>query len=178
MNIISFLDTAVINFFESIRTPILTGFFKFVTFWGEWPIVLAVVAIISFIIFRRLKMMPALILWFATIGSAIDAHILKALVHRPRPIISIIENSSFSFPSAHATLAAACYGFIIYLAAMHAKNKRLRKVIIIGGSIAVALIAISRLYLGAHYLSDVVAGLLLGGAWLAICIYIFKIIKK
>ena len=178
MNFISHLDTATLNFFESIRSPFLTYFFKAVTTLGEWWFILIIVAIISFLFFRKFKMMPVLILWLLAIGSAIDAHILKVLFHRERPIDSLVENGTFSFPSAHATLAMACYGFAIYLALKNIRREWLRKIIAYLGPAGIMLIAASRLYLGAHYLSDVVAGLLLGGAWLAIGIYAIKLTRQ
>ena len=178
MNFISHLDTATLNFFESIRSPFLIYFFKAVTTLGEWWFILIIVAIISFLFFRKFKMMPVLILWLLTIGSAIDSYILKVLFHRERPIDSLVENGTFSFPSAHATLAMACYGFIIYLVLKNIRREWLRKIIAYLGPMSITLIAVSRLYLGAHYLSDVIAGLLLGGAWLAIGIYILKIVRR
>ena len=178
MSFISLLDTAAVNFFESIRSPFLIYFFKAVTTLGEWWFILIIVAIISFFFFRKLRMRPALILWLLTIGSAIDSYILKVLFHRERPIDSLVENGTFSFPSAHATLAIACYGFIIYLVLKNIRREWLRKIIIYLGPVGITLIAASRLYLGAHYLSDVIAGLLLGGAWLAIGIYILKIVRR
>jgi undecaprenyl-diphosphatase len=95
----------------------------------------------------------------ATISSELCIGPLKALADRPRPPASLIVTSAASFPSGHA-IAGAVTAFGIVIVVMHATPRRL---VFIGTAPAFAgLVAISRTYLGAHWLSDVVAGTFIG----------------
>jgi undecaprenyl-diphosphatase len=91
---------------------------------------------------------------------------LKVLFHRPRPtpVGGFIDAQQYSFPSGHAMVSAAFYFFIAYLAWRLMKG-RWRIVLVVGLVLLVLLIGLSRLYLQAHYLSDVIAGYLAGFLW-------------
>ncbi|MEM5312398.1 phosphatase PAP2 family protein [Paraburkholderia sp. JHI869] len=105
--------------------------------------------------------------WVAAIAAAATSvKLLKFTVQRSRPT-SIYEGiESFSFPSSHATLSIVVYGFLTYLVCRG--HRRQVQVRIVGISAAViALISISRIYLGVHWFSDILAGLSLGTAWIA-----------
>lgn len=105
--------------------------------------------------------------WTVAIASVeASAKLLKFAVQRSRPV-SIYEGiESFSFPSSHATLSIVVYGFLTYLVCRG--HRRATQIRIAGTSVSViALISFSRLYLGVHWFSDVLAGLSLGTAWVA-----------
>ena len=101
--------------------------------------------------------------------------LLKNIVQRPRPIdYRLIEEVGYSFPSGHSMISMAFYGFIIFLIFRYGKNKN--KVfweVLLG--IIIFLIGISRIYLGVHYASDVVAGFLIAIFYLFV--YITVILK-
>lgn len=91
---------------------------------------------------------------------------LKLLFERARPSSSdaIMEAAGYSFPSGHATKAAAIYGIAAILAAVYLRDRKRFRAVVIGLAAAVILIVgISRIYLGVHYPTDVIAGWLLGG---------------
>jgi membrane-associated phospholipid phosphatase len=94
---------------------------------------------------------------------------IKLLVARPRPEpqAGIIE-TGYSFPSGTATKAAALYGFLTYLLTRELNSKRQRQALTAAATLLIATIAFSRLALSVHYLSDVVAGVLLGGLWVVV----------
>ena len=95
--------------------------------------------------------------------------ILKHIVQRPRPMeYRIIDESGYSFPSGHSMVSAAFYGFLIYLIYRNVKNKYVKWFSILGLSMLVILIGISRIYLGVHYTSDVIAGFLISISYLII----------
>ncbi|TAM18757.1 MAG: phosphatase PAP2 family protein [Pandoraea sp.] len=105
--------------------------------------------------------------WTVAVASAqASVKLLKFAVQRSRPV-SIYEGIEiFSFPSSHATLSIVVYGFLTYLVCRG--RRRAAQVRIAGASASViALISFSRLYLGVHWFSDVLAGLSLGTAWVA-----------
>ena len=109
---------------------------------------------------------------------------LKALIARPRPSALIIDfipikTGGLSFPSGHSVLSAGVYGFLLVIILMELKGA-LRIVTASCVIILVALIGLSRIYLGAHYLSDVIGGLLLGSAWctLLAIFFLYTLDKK
>lgn len=97
--------------------------------------------------------------------------ILKNLVQRPRPIeYRLIDETGYSFPSGHSMVSTAFYGFIIYLIYNNVKNKKIRFTLIALLSILILTIGTSRIYLGVHYTSDVIAGFLISISYLVIYI--------
>jgi undecaprenyl-diphosphatase len=102
-------------------------------------------------------------------GSGAFSLLGKVAFHRQRPPgIGVYTEASFSFPSGHATIAAAFYGFIVYYLWRQAQNWNIRLNLLFGGSALILAIGFSRLYLGVHFLSDVLGGYLLGFMWLII----------
>jgi membrane-associated phospholipid phosphatase len=146
--------------------------FSIVTFWGN-SLVISVGTGLLGLWFARRKRRNQLIFLFSTVGGAALLNlILKHIFLRPRPIFpqAFLVVSGFSFPSGHAMISLAFYGAIAYLAFSMLKRRR-SKLLAAGGALVVsALIGFSRLYLGVHYLSDVLAGWAAGGLWLAVCI--------
>ena len=110
------------------------------------------------------------ILIWANLGiSTLLNQILKYIVQRPRPTeFRIIDESGYSFPSGHSMVSAAFYGFLIYLIYKNVKNKYLKWTLITMLSILIISIGTSRIYLGVHYTSDVLAGFLISISYLII----------
>lgn len=110
--------------------------------------------------------------------------ILKFIFARPRPLdINLIEELGYSFPSAHAMISTAFYGFIIYLIWQTKISKRRKWISSILLSILIVLIGITRIYLGVHYASDVFAGMLISISYLVLFTsiaskYLYKNNKK
>ena len=172
MDFIKGLDESVLGFIEQMRTPFLTVFFKFVTYLGEWAVVLPIALIVSTILILKRRRKQDAILAFISLGGLSVAFLLKNIVHRARPLGGLVTETSFSFPSAHAVMSVVFYGFIIYLLLPKIKNKKLKALKIFIASILVLLVGFSRLYLGVHYLSDVLAGYTIGAIWLLLGIYL------
>lgn len=101
--------------------------------------------------------------------------ILKVIVQRPRPVgYRLIEESGYSFPSGHSMVSAAFYGFLIYLIYRNIKNRYIKYSIITVLTLLIISIGISRIYLGVHYASDVLAGFIISICYLIIFISIIK----
>lgn len=101
--------------------------------------------------------------------------LLKNIVQRPRPNeFRLIDETGYSFPSGHSMVSMAFYGFLIYLIYKFVKSKRLKWVLIIILSALIITIGISRIYLGVHYTSDVLAGFTISVSYLVIYTSIVK----
>ena len=99
--------------------------------------------------------------------------LLKFAIQRDRPFgVAIMIEKGFSFPSGHSMVSTAFYGFLIYLVYRYCQNNKLKYSFIFGLSCLIFLIGISRVYLGVHYMSDVVAGFFLSIAYLILYIRI------
>jgi len=148
--------------FLNIRTGIGSVIFSIVTQIGNWQLVIpALLIIVYFLVKKKLKkfIVPFL---FTVISAEAIAFVGKLLVHRTRPFGGAITELDFSFPSGHATIAVAFYGYLAYLLIKTQKDKIKRPLILIGALGLILIIGYSRLYLGVHYVSDVLAGYLVG----------------
>lgn len=106
-------------------------------------------------------------MWLAFVGAEATSWSVKFVAGRARPpFIEGLTAASPSFPSAHATVAVAAYGFLALTMAAGMPARRTEVLAV--AALLVALIGFSRLLLSFHYLSDVVGGVLVGGAWLAL----------
>ena len=111
-----------------------------------------------------------LVTWLAAVsGSALLNWLLKGLFQRPRPHFAhpLVVESSYSFPSGHAMESFVAYGMLAYLAVLALRTWEARVAVVCGAALLVVLIGFSRMYLGVHYFSDVIAGYAAGGVWLS-----------
>ncbi len=108
----------------------------------------------------------------AFVGGALLNNILKSVIHRPRPYAASASLShSWSFPSGHAMVSLIAYGMLTYvLIILGPRSRRVQLAIAGCATLLVLAIGLSRLYLGAHYFSDVVGGYAAGMLWLSACI--------
>jgi len=170
-------DSSVYNAISSLKSNFLTVFFKTITrFADEEPLIL--IAIICLIAIKNRKVGASIAV--NLVSSAFINHLIKEIVQRQRPPIEfrMVEESSFSFPSGHAMTSATFYGLIIYFIFKNVKNKKLRNTICTVLSLLIFLIGISRIYLGVHYASDVLAGFTLAIVYLVLyIIFILKLFK-
>lgn len=168
--IIVSIDIRVANLLTIFRSAELTTFFFWVTLFGKSKIILLfTIATISILWIwkKRLYIIPLLV---SIAGSVSFTLIGKIVFHRARPNVAMYTENSFSFPSGHATIAVAFYGFLTYLLIRNSKKWKYKINIFFAGSITILLIGFSRLYLGVHYVSDVWGGYLVGAIWLIIAI--------
>jgi len=166
---IAVIDPRLERFVVMHRTAAATGLMRSVTWLGSSVVLTPLVLLVGgFFIVRRADHRPFAMLAASLLGAVLLSDIVKPLVHRPRPParfdISAHHVTGFSFPSGHATEALAVWGMLALLAA--AKMPRRRYVPIVLSILVVALVGASRIYLGAHWLSDVLGGYALGGMWL------------
>ncbi len=156
------------------RTAFWTGFFKIFTYLGEFYF-LVIVVLIMLIVLKQ-KHIGLSTLFGLALASIINV-VIKYIVRRPRPSdLMIIDEIGFSFPSAHAMLSLLIFGMIIYFVCTRLKNLPLKVVISSVLVILILAIGFSRIYLGVHYLSDVIAGCCIGLAVTIVSISIFNLL--
>ena len=133
---------------------------------------------LALIISLKNKKVSILILLNLIISTTLN-QVLKFIIQRPRPTeFRIIDEKGYSFPSGHSMVSAAFYGFLIYLICKNIKNKYLKWGLITLLSCIVLLIGTSRIYLGVHYTSDVIAGFLISISYLIIFTHFSKEFMK
>ena len=178
------LDQEVLRWFQDHQTPAMNQVMVNLTGLGQRTVVtvVGVLAALGFLILRRPR--PALLVVLATFGSWGLVDGVKWAVRRPRPAgvhrlepsllsraLSRVEEhqtgglppptpteKGYSFPSSHALSSTATYLTIALLAARRLRRRWTRILVVVGSALLVFVIGVTRLYVGAHYLSDVVAG--------------------
>jgi len=159
-------DAIVYGLLQKLRTPAADSLMVAITELGDAQVLLPVILVaLAWFIAHRLWQTAGY--WLAAIGVAgVLVDVLKLTLRRPRPGPLYGGIEQFSFPSGHATLSIVAYGFLAFLLC-RGERGRLRKAYLLAAALLIALIAFSRLYLGAHWLSDVLGGLSFGAAWVA-----------
>ena len=147
---------------SDFATPIA----KIITTLGGATVILFIT--LMFLLFSKNKKIGISVLVNLMIIVSLNT-ILKNIVQRPRPTeYRIINETGYSFPSGHSMVSMAFYGYLIYLIFKLVKNKKIKIPLIIILSILIGSIGISRIYLGVHYTSDVLAGFAISLSYLII----------
>jgi len=163
-------DARVTRFLVDHRVAWVTALMKGVTRLGSDVVVIPlVVALGGYLLIRRKKWRPLVLLAAALIGANACYQIAKPLVSRARPPepLHLVAVTGYSFPSGHATTAIAVWGSVALVLAA-GRKRWVKTAIWTCAGLITALVAFSRVYLGVHWWTDVVAGLALGGAWLCV----------
>jgi membrane protein DedA with SNARE-associated domain/membrane-associated phospholipid phosphatase len=164
------VDVRIANLLAALRTETLTDVFTWITLLGKYQIILAFMAVAVGFLWLWRKLSYVLPLLTSVAGSEAFTYLGKLAFHRARPETAVYAEHSFSFPSGHATIAVAFYGFAGYLIARATQRWNRKVNIIFATIILIAAIGFSRIYLGEHYLSDVWSGYLVGAMWLIIAV--------
>jgi undecaprenyl-diphosphatase len=146
--------------------------FAMITFLGNALIISTGTLLIGVWLAERRNWRKLTLLFSAVAGGALLNLVLKNVFQRTRPLIpgAYSVETGFSFPSGHSMISLVFYGAVAYIALTYVKSKKQKIFIIAGALVICALVGFSRLYLGVHFLTDVLAGWAAGGLWLAICI--------
>ncbi|WP_052738042.1 phosphatase PAP2 family protein [Bacillus sp. SA1-12] len=180
LKMITALDINVTLFSEKMRSPFLTDFFLFISDIGSIKFYLPISAAIAVFFILKRKVLDALLLLAILFSVRLLNYQLKEIFSRERPHFNAVyEASHYSFPSGHSMNSAAIYSFICYILITRFIHKKYQKqAMLLSTIILIALIGISRIYLGVHYLTDVIAGFSAGIAWFIIVATIFDKMGK
>ena len=164
-------DTTVLQWLGAHQTPFLTAFMVEVTPLGTGTVVLMIVGVAAAFLWHTEHKHSARLLLAATAGNILLNGVLKLYFHRPRPEVFVWQTHavSSSFPSGHAMSATVVYGTVAYLLARLQRHRWARVLTLSAAVLIIALICSTRLYLGVHYPSDVLAGIVVGLAWSGFC---------
>jgi membrane-associated phospholipid phosphatase len=164
------LDAQVAHWFYGHQSAQLNSLMATVSWLHTWPIGLVGGAFLAWLAWRRAWRWAIAGSCTVLGGMALNT-LLKLAFHRERPTLSGLASAlqTYSFPSGHALAATVLYGVFAAYAIRNLRSAPARTAVLIGAALIVALVAFSRIYLGVHYLSDVLAAIAEGVAWLALC---------
>lgn len=168
--IVKFYPEMLVSFDQPIQTAIrgdlpetLTLLFRAITHLIDIPVIISWVLIVAFVFYRKQWKMES----YLMLGNLTLAGILivtfKNIYQRPRPeIVHLVEEKGFSFPSGHSLAVTLMVGSLIVILSQRIKNTTWRKIVQILLSLYIVSVLVSRIYLGVHYPSDVIASLCVG----------------
>jgi undecaprenyl-diphosphatase len=165
------LDDRITAWFQGHATAELTKFWRTASFFGSVIFLTSASAGLAFVLTVRRSFYRLLALTLTVGGGAVVNLTLKHLFHRQRPVFEnpLVTLSSFGFPSGHTMGATLFYG-VLALVITHSIASWPRRIFTgCAGAVIIGLIGVSRIYLGAHYFTDVIGAIAVGLAWLAFC---------
>jgi undecaprenyl-diphosphatase len=177
---ITVLDASLAQWLHAHAQPALTRLMLAVAYVHSVPGTLAIACLLGWWLHRRGAHAWVLALAATVPGGLALNVLLKLAFHRARPHFDdpLLTLPTYSFPSGHAVSAALVYGFLACYLVRHLHGWGARVAVAAAACLLVALVAVSRMYLGVHYLSDVLAGVTEGCAWLAICITSMSTLRR
>ncbi|WP_243385125.1 phosphatase PAP2 family protein [Bacillus kexueae] len=172
-------DEQVVLLVEEWRTPLLTTWMIFFTYVGSIKVMGPITMLLAFIFLLNRKLIEIVFLFMTFFSVRLVNTFLKLLFERERPSFDrVMESGGFSFPSGHAMNSIAVFGFILILLLQITKNKIVKVLITFMVVILVLFIGLSRVYVGVHYPTDILAGFFAGGSWLLILVAFYNKVRQ
>lgn len=171
----SVIDDPIRSEILSWRTDWFTSIMKTITYLGNWQIITLICLILLAI--RKTRKTYGVPLSIGALGVSLANKGIKALIMRPRPDIAefLIEQGGWSFPSGHSITSMFFFGMAIWLIRKNVQSRKIANVLTVLLAIPLVLIGVSRVYLGVHYPTDVLAGWCLGMMAIALVTGLIKI---
>jgi membrane-associated phospholipid phosphatase len=162
------------------ESPRLRRAFIVITEIGSQEALAGLTVLVALALLMRRRRLMALVWLIALFATSLLNGGLKDTFGRPRPEFrdASINERSYSFPSGHSMGAAIAFGLLAYFLVLALSDRREKIAVVILATALVLAIGFSRIYLGAHYFSDVVGGLAVGGAWLSVCISAVEVARR
>jgi undecaprenyl-diphosphatase len=168
------LDLAIGAALAGLRSPALTRFMKALTFLGSAEVVLALTTLVIIVLVLERHMISALLFAGSVVGGFGLEFTLKIVFGRARPDQwpALVTENTYSFPSGHATMSTVLFGGIVavvfHLSRRRAVLRAFRTVTLLVCLLLVMGVAVSRIYLGAHWASDTAGGVMVGLFWVTL----------
>lgn len=165
---IAHFDTSIIQIVQGWETPWLTAVMTVFTWIGSGFVVALIAVIVAAILYFKMHYRHQAFLFLVVIiGTPLLNGLLKLYFKRERPEIHrILDANGFSFPSGHTMMAFSLYAIIAYIAWRNVKTVASRILLLLSATFMILIIGISRIYLGVHYPSDIVGGIMASALWL------------
>jgi len=174
------IDHGAATWFHAHLTRHFVAVLRAITEFGssEWIAVVLSVAVLLFI-FKRWWLSLAMMV-VSVPGGMLLNELVKVLVHRHRPFVDgwFVDWSGYSFASGHTIGATLLYGQIALFVFPLIKSRRGRVLLFSAAIFVVAMVGFSRIALGAHYVTDVLAGMFFGMTWLTICLFAARPLQR
>lgn len=170
-------DKLIIHFIQENRTQFLNNLMLSLTALGQGKVILTESLIATMLLLKLKKYHYLITLALSSAGGQFFVIFFKNLLQRQRPEIinALTQENTFSLPSGHSFTAIVFYGLILYLVYKNLKSTSLKIAVAVLGILLILAIGFSRIYLGVHWPSDVLAGYSLGMAWVVTTITLLKI---
>jgi len=169
------LNTVIEQAVMHMRTPFLTTILVVITRAGNSFILLSATIFIAVLLFLRGRHYDALLFAMAMIIAIASLTVLKNTFQITRPGSEIVDVNGWSFPSGHATMATAFFFLLAHTFFKNMKTLRGRTILVVGSITAATLVCFSRLYLGAHWTLDILAGIALGLLSVSLTVLLFNV---
>ena len=163
-------DTAVREWFYSLRNDVLTPILKVIAYMGNWQSITALCILL--LLFRKTRFRYGIPVSVGAITVTALNKVVKMIFKRPRPDVSLhlIDQGGYSFTSGHSITSMVVFGMLIYLVRRYVKDKRKEDLLTVLLAIPWIFIGLSRIYMGVHFPTDVLGGWCLGLSILMILI--------
>jgi membrane-associated phospholipid phosphatase len=173
-------DQRVALWFHQHAAPLIINVAKGITFFGSVAWLTAISFCLALFFIRRRDWLNFFLVALTILGGSMLNVFLKHLFHRQRPLLEnpIVTLSSYGFPSGHTMGATLLYGLLALLAWRNLKSRNARVACTLTACLSILLIGFTRIYLGAHFLSDILGAIAAGVFWLAICWTAVEILRR
>ena len=183
-NFLGTFDRAIIEWVYSFRSESANEFMKIITFFGGEIFLICGILLLLALIYQKHRVSTFNFGVLLVFGTVINL-LLKFVFQRPRPdYLPLMFESTYSFPSGHAMNAFIFYACLAYFINRNTRSRKIRLFTVLLFALLITSIGISRIYLGVHYPSDVLAGYTAGILWFAVIVVVeqtarkFKLFKK
>jgi membrane protein DedA with SNARE-associated domain/membrane-associated phospholipid phosphatase len=173
-------DLTVADLLHRHGTAGLVKLAKAITLLGSPAFIAAWGSVVCVILLRQ-RRRTLLVGWIgALVGGVLLDLALKLAFRRPRPVWEdpYLAERGWSFPSGHAMGSLIAYGMLAYLLVLHLRSRGARAAVIATAILLVVAIGFTRLFLGVHYFSDIIAGYAAGTVWLAVCVSGLEVLRR
>lgn len=169
---ITVIDVQLANWFHAQAHPVFTQAMFFITHWNGIVGASIMGTLLTLWFWRRGAHYWLIVALTALPGGMLLNVALKHVFRRARPSFDdpLLTLATYSFPSGHTAAATVFYGLLACYLVRRVDGRGRRVLVVAGAGAMVMLVALSRMYLGAHYLSDVLAAAVEGAAWLSVCV--------
>ncbi len=167
---IDYIDQSLMEGIHRFYTPMLTELALGITYLGSVKFYVMLCAFLFWFLIKKKNYIETMALATTLLGGYGFNELLKAIIQRERPSLYEMVERGFSFPSGHAMVSLCFYGMAAYLVTRKAKVSRWRWGVWIFAGLLIAAIGLTRIYLGVHWFSDILAGFIGGTIWLTCCI--------